>query len=184
MKFLICIFLFTFCVFAQANEFILTDESSVESSLKEMDSPQVLSQVSKAAEQGDAYAQARLGLFYLAKHTAKNNRKVSKELKQSLRWFKESATRGNADAQVMLGNAYCFATSRDFRAKEGFFFKTPLLEMDCLKGMIWLQKSAEQGHPVTQPAIDKIEKAIEELSTPEGKESLEKWKNIFDRFDT
>ena len=181
MKFLVCIFLSAFCVFAQANEFILSDKSSLQSSLKEMDSPQVLSQLLQAAEQGDSYAQARLGMFYFRKHIhLKNNTKVSDELEQALRWFTESANRGNADAQVMLGMAYCCGEPQGFRAKKGFFFKKPLVEEDWVEALHWLKKAVDQGHPQLQPNADKIREVVKLLSileegTEEGLETEEDW---------
>ena len=98
-----------------------------------------------AAEQGDAHAQFELAITYLAKHiTLNNNKKVSKELKQSLYWYKRAAEQGSARAQIALGSIYCCSNSSTFEAEKGFFFKSPLVKKDWVKAFRLFKKAQDQ----------------------------------------
>ena len=54
----------------------------------------------KAAEQGDAYAQWRIGVMY------RNGEGVPKNSVKAAEWFRKAAEQGDADAQWRLGFAY------------------------------------------------------------------------------
>ena len=166
MKFLLCIFISTFCVFTQADPLSSLYELITESRLIEEIDLRMLQE----AKQGDSYAQAKLAFFYYKEHIdLKNKTKASKELEQSFYWFKKAANQGNVHAQVMLGWAYCCAEDDDFRAKKGFFFKTPLVKEDWAKAAYWFNKSAGQGNPQA-PAF--TEETLKELETKIGYEEF------------
>ncbi len=65
-----------------------------------------ISEVQKAAEQGDAMAQFNLGVMY------NTGRGVAQDYKQAVAWFRKAAEQGDAMAQFNLGLMYAtFATS-------------------------------------------------------------------------
>ena len=59
-----------------------------------------ISEVQKAAEQGDVDAQGRLGVMYL------HGRGVAQDDKQAAAWFRKAAEQGDAKAQRLLGMMY------------------------------------------------------------------------------
>ncbi len=74
----------------------------------------------KAAEQGDADAQYKLGECYVS------GRGVTKDLTQAVDWYRKAAEQGQADAQFSLGISY-FA------------------KQDYTQAVYWYRKAAEQG---------------------------------------
>jgi TPR repeat protein len=84
-----------------------------------------LKQARPLAEQGDARAQAILGLIYY------NGRGVSQDYAQGVAWFRKSAAQGNADAQNELGRAYYFGKG---------------VPQDFVESASWSRKAADQGH--------------------------------------
>ena len=54
----------------------------------------------KAAEQGDANAQAYLGLAYT------EGRGVRQDYTEAVKWFRKAAEQGHANAQAILGFSY------------------------------------------------------------------------------
>ena len=83
----------------------------------------------KAAEQGDAYAQWRLGRMY------QNGRGVAKDEKKACEWYQKAAEQGHATAQENLGSMY--ANGRG-------------VAKDDTKACEWYQKAAEQGDAYAQ----------------------------------
>lgn len=69
----------------------------------------------KAAEQGDAGAQFRLGL------ACSDGRGTAKDEEEGFRWIKKSAEQGNADAEGILGAMYYAeaAPRRTHRRQQG-----------------------------------------------------------------
>ena len=59
-----------------------------------------ISEVQKAAEQGDAMAQFNLGVMYT------NGRGVAQDDKQAVAWYRKAAEQGYAKAQLFLGVMY------------------------------------------------------------------------------
>ena len=59
-----------------------------------------LGRLRKAADQGNADAQARLGVRYA------KGEGVPQDPAEAVRWFRKAADQGNADAQVFLGVMY------------------------------------------------------------------------------
>ncbi len=81
------------------------------------------------AEQGDAFAQLKLGLMYYA------GEGVPKNYAEAVRWHRKAAEQGNADAQTSLGLMY--------RGGKG----VPKSYVEAAK---WFRKAAEQGHASAQ----------------------------------
>ena len=146
MKFLLCIFISTFCVFTQARFLSLDD--LIDSTTNKGISLRFLPQT---AEQGHVDAQLELAGVYLRAHYNKKNiEKASDELRQSFYWFTEAANQGNADAQTILGTIYCCSNSWNFKARKDFIFQSPLVKKDWATAFYWFEKAAEQGHPEAQ----------------------------------
>ncbi len=83
----------------------------------------------QSAEQGDAFAQFKLGIMY------QNGTGVPKDEKQAVEWYLKSANQGNAGAQWNLGLMY--------RNGSG-------VPKDDAKALEWIKKSAEQGNTAAQ----------------------------------
>ena len=79
----------------------------------------------EAAEQGDAFAQYKLGCCYY------HGDGVGCDYQEAVRWFRKAAEQGNAAAQNSLGDCYCFGRG---------------VEKDYTEAMMWYRKAAEQGY--------------------------------------
>jgi TPR repeat protein len=103
-----------------------TQEKSEQSDEKEQFDPE---QIRKAAEQGDAIAQVRLGLMYSVGDG------VPKDDIKAEEWIRKAAEQENAHAQYLLGLSYYsgFGVAKNNR-----------------KAFEWTQKAAEQGYPRAQ----------------------------------
>jgi len=77
------------------------------------------------AEQGDALAQAALGVMY------KTGRGVPQDYAEAVRWYQLAADQGHAEAQYSLGLIY-----EDGRG----------VPQDFAESMRWYRLAAEQGH--------------------------------------
>ena len=148
MKFLICIFIFTFCLFTKAQSAgdpaslveLINKHTTKDYGIKPPAS------LIKAAKQGHSTAQLELAGVYFRKHsTFKNNKKASEEIEQSLYWFDKAANQGNAEAQVILGTIYCCSNDEDFRSEKGFFRKT-LVHKNWGEAFNWFKKASAQGN--------------------------------------
>ena len=83
-----------------------------------------ISEVQKAAEQGDADAQLLLGIKYeLGKGVAQDD-------KQAVAWYRKAAEQGNVDAQYNLGVKYEYGKG---------------VAQDYKQAVAWYRKAAEQG---------------------------------------
>ena len=167
MKFLVCIFISVFCVFAQAQDRkFLSLDRLIDGVTNKIPSYTLIG----LAKQGHSTAQLELATIYLKDHyTVEDTTKVSDDLKQSLYWFRKAAKQGNAKAQTILGTIYCCSNSWNFRAKEGFFFKSTLVEKDWAEAFRWFEKAADRGHPEAQYriAVRKSELAEAAIETPQ-----------------
>ena len=169
MKFLICIFLFTFCVFTQAqaqDQFLSLDDLIAEyipydALFEALTSEEIAPHILQEAKQGNQYTQMKLAGVYFRKHTLKNSTRVSEDLKRSLHWFKKAAKQGNPEAQTILGAIYCCSDSWNFRARRGFFFKKPLVDENYPTALEWFEKAAEQGNSEAQHQIAVIKNELE-----------------------
>lgn len=79
----------------------------------------------RLAEKGNTAAQSELGLCY---HTGDG---ISRNVRESMRWFILAARQGDAQAQYYLGRAYS--------SGEG-------VPKDIESAYTWLERSAEQGY--------------------------------------
>jgi hypothetical protein len=84
----------------------------------------------KAAEQGHAEAQVRLGLLY------KKGTGVQKDLAKALEWFEKAAAQGYIDAQYRVGEMYYFGEHKN-----------------VAKALEWWQLAAEKGNAAAQNVL-------------------------------
>ena len=87
----------------------------------------------KAAEQGDAEAQNKLGFMY---HTGRG---VAEDAAEAVKWYRKAAEQGHALAQFSLGLMYANGKG---------------VPQDDAEAMKWYRKAAEQGHADAQGALD------------------------------
>ena len=83
----------------------------------------------KAAEEGDADAQTRIGVAYYLGDG------VAEDPAEAARWWRLAADQGNATAQAGLGDLYSTGNG---------------VSHDDAEAMIWFRKAAEQGHEYAQ----------------------------------
>lgn len=83
----------------------------------------------KAAEQGDAHAQATLGSMY---NTGEG---VPQDYAEAVKWYRKAAEQGNAYAQLNLGGMYQFGKG---------------VPQDYVEAVKWYRKAAEQGYESAQ----------------------------------
>ena len=81
-----------------------------------------IADLQKAAEQGKADAQFKLGVMYA------NGKCVLQDYKKAIYWIQKAADQGNADAQYNLGNMYIFGQG---------------VPKNHSKAAYWLKKSRE-----------------------------------------
>lgn len=93
----------------------------------------------KAAEQGSADAQYKLGVCY------EKGEGVEKDAVEAAKWYQEAAEQGNKYAQYNLAALY----------EKG----QDALEMDKEKALKWYRKAAEQGDEDAKRAIKEISAA-------------------------
>ena len=97
----------------------------------------------KAAEQGHAEAQYKLGCCY------DDGIGVDKDLKQAVYWWKKAAEQGDAEAQHNLGECY--------HKGEG-------VDKDLKQAGYWFKKAAEQGIEESKELLEEVEEEIQSLS--------------------
>jgi alpha/beta superfamily hydrolase len=95
----------------------------------EQDAKQAVVWYRKAAEQGNANAQANLGIMYA------RGQGVERDAKQAVVWYRKAAEQGHATAQANLGMMY--------DSGQG-------VEQDAKQAVFWYSKAAEQGHATAQ----------------------------------
>jgi TPR repeat protein len=84
--------------------------------------------IRRLAEKGNAAAQVMLAATYVDK----NNKQA---LSEAIKWLRQAATQGHADAEFNLGEAYFF----------GF-----VVEKDNSMAATWVERAAAQGHAEAQ----------------------------------
>jgi TPR repeat protein len=84
---------------------------------------------SKAAEQGNAEAQAQLGDAYNTGYG------VPQDYTKAVEWFRKAAEQGNTDAQTNMG---------------GMYDKGQGVQQDYAKAVEWYRKAAEKGNAFAQ----------------------------------
>lgn len=91
--------------------------------------------ITKAAEQGDAEAQARLGYYY------GSGKVVKQDKAKGIEWTRKAAEQGIATSQVSLGLCYLQGDG------------VPVDKEEAIK---WLRKAAEQGNPLAKEWLEKL----------------------------
>jgi hypothetical protein len=91
--------------------------------------PPPLAEVRKAAEQGDATAQVKMGRAYFL------GLGVPKDATEALKWYRKAAEQGEPNAQVTLGFMY---------------EKGQGVAQDYPEAVGWYRKAAEQGNAIAQ----------------------------------
>ena len=94
-----------------------------------------IAEVQKAAEQGNADAQAALGQRY------ETGEGVAEDHKQAVAWYRKAAKQGNAGAQYFLGLMYA---------------KGQGMTQDDKQAVAWFRKAAEQGNAGAQMALGRM----------------------------
>jgi hypothetical protein len=115
-----------------------TDDSQYQEAKKiaEKKVREMVEEVKKSAEQGDAEKQCILGLLYAV------GIGVRKDEKQAVEWFKKSAAQGDAKAQYYLGVRYEYGKG---------------VPQDELIAKKWYKRAAEQKNESAIDALDRIE---------------------------
>jgi len=96
-----------------------------------------VTEIRKAAEQGNADAQQLLGSMYMLGLGVENDEV------QAFMWLRKAAEQGNAAAQLGLGTAYAHGHG---------------VAKNDVQAVIWWSKSAEQGHKLAQAILEKLQK--------------------------
>lgn len=96
------------------------------------DAPLALRVLRTLAEQGHAYAQNELGVWYA------NGHGVERDYAQAVAWFRKAAEQGYKLAQSNLGR--CYYNGRG-------------VEQDYAQAVEWCRKAAEQGHAWAQNSL-------------------------------
>jgi hypothetical protein len=114
----------------------------VEESVSEFDSKL------KAAEQGDAEAQWRLGLMY------EFGEGVAQDYAEARRWYRKAAEQGNADAQNSLGINYTTGYG---------------VPKDLTEAYAWMAVAATNGHTLAKKNLltTKVELTPDQLTAAE-----------------
>jgi tetratricopeptide (TPR) repeat protein len=91
----------------------------------------------KAADQGNASAQANLGWMY------ENGQGISQDSAEALRWFRKAADQGDAWAQNNLGVLY----------RSGSRTSVP---QDYAESLHWFRRAADQGYAIAQYNLGRL----------------------------
>ena len=142
----------------------------------------------KAAEQGNAFAQNNLGVAYF------NGNGVTKDYKQSVIWYTKAAEQGNADAQNNLGNAFYNGNGVVQNYKQAFKWYTKAAQQgldsaqsnlgilyqygygvsqDYMKALDFYQKAANQGSNFGKDKLEGLELLIKEEAEAKAKRKTE-----------
>jgi hypothetical protein len=126
----------------------------------------------KAAAQGDASAQFKVGIMYL------NGQSVAQSDDQAVAWLTKSATQGFVLAQALLGNMYLSGQqipkdygkalawltkaadqgNADAEAYLGYIYKDGLgVQPDRNAALAWFRKAAAQGDADSQKELRKLQ---------------------------
>ena len=89
----------------------------------------------KAAEQGNAEAQSRVGKMYY------NGEGVKANLREAVNWYRKAAEQGMSEAQYLLGKCYCDGAG---------------VRKDEAEALSWYLKAAEQRHTNALEAIHNL----------------------------
>ena len=134
-----------------------------------------LKELRPLAEQGNADAQALLGLMYQL------GRGIPSDIVQAEKWYKAAAAKGNAQAECQLGSMYLKNDTAEgvkllkLAAQQGFGdaylmlglaymnMNTKDLPRDPVQADMWMRLASDYGDPLAPSQ----RKALERLMTPE-----------------
>ena len=129
---LICLFGPFYFILDQPSKSKLANNPSI-SKLNGQDVPQDIAEAVKwyrrAAEEGDANAQTKLGLMY------DKGDGVPQDFAEAVKWYRRAAEQGNADAQYNLW---------------GMYLKGKAMPQNFADAVKWCRRAAEQGHATAQ----------------------------------
>ncbi len=136
----------------------LADLEAGKRAYEQRDYTTALKELKRLAEQGNAEAQALLGLMYNL------GRGVPLDVDQAMKWFKAAADQGNAEGQCRLGSLYLKTdTAQGLRllklsAEQGFadaylmlglaYMNLKDAPLDLVQADMWLQLAAAGGDPL------------------------------------
>ncbi len=113
-----------------------------------------LEHFSKAAEQGNAWAQHNLGVMY------DNGQGVSQDYAQAAKWYRKAAEQGDVDAQASLGLMYALGQGT---------------AQDLVQAHKWLNLIAIQGDADAEEARDLIATEMSPAQIKEAQKLAREW---------
>jgi len=136
----------------------LADLEAGKRAYEQRDYTTALKELKRLAEQGNAEAQALLGLMYNL------GRGVPLDVDQAMKWFKAAADQGNAEGQCRLGSLYLKTDTAEglrllkLSAEQGFadaylmlglaYMNLKDAPLDFVQADMWLQLAAAGGDPL------------------------------------
>jgi uncharacterized protein len=114
----------------------------------------------KAAEKGDAEAEAEVGAAYWGAWGQPNP--VQRDNSQALKWYRKAADQGQREAQYALGFMYDDGT-------EG-------VPQDYTLAHMWFNLAAAQGHLVAKIFLDKLAAKMAPEQIAEAQRLAREWK--------
>jgi TPR repeat protein len=126
-------------VFAQNAAPAVTTTTSVDDEIRKAqeafnrkDYASTLAWFRQAADQGNAFAQTKVGMIYL------NGLGIAPDYAQAMMWFRKAALQGNAEAQTNISKMYAngLGVARDYA-----------------QAMSWIRKAADQGYANAQVIV-------------------------------
>jgi TPR repeat protein len=148
-------------------------------------------EVRKAAEEGDASAQNRLGLLY------DEGVGVPQGYRQAKEWFEKAAKQGHAGAQLNLGTLYLQGAGAPQSAQMAVFWFSRAAEQgdvlafaklgwmyaqgrgvrqDFIQAHMWYNLSAAQGEPRAAEARDALATQMTPAQIAEAQRLAREWK--------
>jgi uncharacterized protein len=109
----------------------------------------------KAADQGDAYAQGRLGSRYY------NGKGVPQSYAEAAKWYRKSADQGDFHSQAILGEMYVLGQG---------------VPQDYVSAHMWLNLSAAQGNQDAVKGRDTLAQRMTPAQIAEAQKLARDWK--------
>ena len=109
----------------------------------------------KAAAQGHAGAQAKLGLMY------SRGRGVTQDYDAAVRWYRKAAAQGHAGAQYNLGQMY--------RRGQG-------VKQDYVRAYVWWELAVAKGKEQARKGRDIVAKLMTAKQIAEAQKLAREWK--------
>lgn len=104
--------------------------------LLETDADRLVAACTRLAEEGAAWAQFRLGWLYgRGDWLRERGTKLKADPGEAVRWYREAAEQGDAEAQMHLGSLYLYGVG---------------VPQDAGEAEKWVRRAAEKGNPEAQ----------------------------------